>query len=237
VAQAELDFRSAREVLFTGVAEGDARLRPGVRVDVRGVAPAVAGRYVLTSVTHLLDAHQGFVSELSTEPPPRHPRAYASAMTLGVVSRVDDPEGKGRVRVTLPTFGGVETDWMQVLGAGAGKGKGLMMLPDVEDQVLLVLAHEDPAQGVVVGSLYGMGGPVDAGVEGGSVRRFTLLTPGGHKLRLDDEGRSLRLEDSTGSVLEMTPQRVRLTSKVALELEAPGQAVVIRGNTVDFQRK
>lgn len=237
VAQAELDFRSAREVLFTGMAEGDTRLRPGARVDVRGVAPAVAGRYVLTSVTHRLDPHQGFVSELSTEPPPRHPRAYASSMTLGVVSRVDDPEGKGRVRVTLPTFGGVETDWMQVLGAGAGKGKGLMMLPDVSDQVLLVLAHEDPAQGVVVGSLYGMGGPVDAGVEGGSVRRFTLLTPGGHKLRLDDEGRTLRLEDSTGSFLEMTPERVRLHAKVALELEAPGQAVVVRGNTVDFQRK
>lgn len=237
VAQAELDYRSAREVLFRGLADGDVRLRPGARVDVVGVAAAVAGRYVLTAVTHRLDAHQGFISELSTEPPPRRPRTYASAMTLGEVSRVDDPDGKGRVRVTLPTFGGVETDWMQVLGAGAGKGKGLMMLPDVGDQVLLVLAHEDPAQGVVVGSLYGMGGPEDAGVEGGSVRRYTLLTPGGHKLRLDDEGRTLRLEDSTGSYLEMTPDKVRLHAKVALDVEAPGQAVTIRGNTVDFQRK
>lgn len=237
VAQAELDVRGAREVIFTGVAEGDTRLRPGARVDVRGVASAVAGRYVLTSVTHRLDARRGFVSELSTEPPPRRQRAQASAMTLGVVTRVDDPDGKGRVRVRLPTFGDVETDWMQVLGAGAGKGKGLTMLPDVEDQVLLVLAHEDPAQGVVVGSLYGMSGPVDTGVEGGAVRRYTLLTPGGHKLRLDDEGRTLRLEDSTGSFLEMSPERVRLHAKVALDVEAPGQAVVIRGNTVDFQRK
>ncbi|XXF77102.1 phage baseplate assembly protein V [Myxococcaceae bacterium GXIMD 01537] len=237
VAQAERDHRGAREVTFTGLAEGDARLRPGARVEVRGVAAAVAGRYVLTTVTHRLDAGQGFVSELSTEPPPRRRRVYASAMTLGTVSRVDDPEGKGRVRVTLPTFGGVETDWMQVLGAGAGKGKGLMMLPDVSDQVLLVLAHEDPAQGVVVGSLYGMGGPEDAGVEGGSVRRYTLLTPGGHRLKLDDEGRTLRLEHSGGSFLEMTQDRVRLHAEAALDIEAPGRAVVIRGNTVDFQRK
>ena len=48
---------------------------------------------------------------------------------------------------------------------------------------------------------------------------------------------TLRLEDSTGSYLEMTPERVRLHAEVALEVEAPGQAVVIRGNTVDFQRR
>jgi phage protein D len=236
VAQAELDHRGAREVVLTGVAEGDARLRPGARVEVRGVAPAVAGRYVLTSVTHRLDARQGFVSELSTEPPPRRPRAHATSMTLGMVSRVDDPDRQGRVRVTLPTFGDVETDWMQVLGAGAGKGKGLMMTPDVGDQVLLVLAHEDPAEAVVVGSLYGVGGPVDAGVEGGSVRRYMLLTPGGHRLRLDDEGRTLRLEDGAGSYVEMTPERVRLHAKAALDIEAPGQAVVIRGRSIDFKR-
>jgi hypothetical protein len=73
-------------------------------------------------------------------------------------------------------------------------------------------------------------------VEGGSVRRYTLLTPGGHRLRLDDEGRTLRLEDGTGSYLEMTPGGVRLHSKVALDIEAPGQDVVIRGRAIDFRR-
>lgn len=235
-AQAELDHRSAREVVLTAVAEGDARLKPGARVDVRGVAAAVAGRYVLTSVTHQVDARRGFVSELSSAPPPRRPRVRGSAVTLGVVSRVDDPDGRGRVRATLPAYGGVETDWMQVLAAGGGAGKGLMLLPDVKDTVLLVLGGEDPARGVVVGGLYGGEGPPDAGVEGGSVRRYTLLTPGGHKLRLDDEGRTLRLEDGTGSYLELAPGGVRLHSKVALDIEAPGQDVVIRGRAVDFRR-
>ncbi|HZI12691.1 MAG TPA: phage baseplate assembly protein V [Myxococcus sp.] len=235
-AQAELDHRSAREVVLTAVAEGDARLRPGARVEVRGVAAAVAGRYVLTSVTHSVDARRGFVSELSSAPPPRRPRVRGSAVTLGVVSRVDDPDGKGRVRATLPAFGAVETDWMQVLAAGGGAGKGLMLLPDVGDTVLLVLGGEDPARGVVVGGLYGGDGPPDAGVEGGSVRRYTLLTPGGHRLRLDDEGRTLRLEDGMGSYLEMAPGGVRLHSKVALDIEAPGQDVVIRGRAIDFRR-
>ena len=235
-AQAELDHRSAREVVLTAVAEGDARLRPGARVDVRGVAAAVAGEYVLTAVTHHVDAHHGFLSELSSAPPPRRVRARASAVTLGVVSRVDDPDGKGRVRATLPAHGGVETDWMQVLAVGGGSGKGLMLLPDVGDTVLLALGGEDPARGVVVGGLYGAGGPPDAGVEGGAVRRYTLLTPGGHTLRLDDEGRTLRLEDGTGSYVEMAPGGVRLHSKGALDIEAPGQDVVIRGRSIDFRR-
>ncbi|NTX56485.1 hypothetical protein, partial [Myxococcus sp. CA039A] len=83
---------------------------------------------------------------------------------------------------------------------------------------------------------YGGGGPPDAGVEGGSVRRYTLLTTGGHRLKLDDESRTLRLEDGTGSYLELSPKGVRLHSKVAMELEAPGQDVVIRGRSIDFRR-
>jgi phage baseplate assembly protein V len=237
-AQAELDHRSAREVVLSALAEGDSRLRPGARVEVRGITPAVSGQYVLTAVNHLLDAQRGFVSELSSAPPPRLARARAghSAATLGVVSRVDDPENRGRVRATLPAYGGVETDWMQVLSAGAGAGRGLVMLPDVGDPVLLVLADGDPARGVVLGGLFGELSPTDPGVEQGAVRRYTVRTSGGHLIRLDDVGRTLRVEDGTGSYLELAPSGVRLHAKVALDIEAPGQPVVIRGQTIDFQR-
>jgi phage baseplate assembly protein gpV/phage protein D len=237
LARAELDHRLAREVVFSGVAEGDPRLRPGARVDVRGVVPVVAGQYVLTTVTHTLDARHGFISELSSAPPPRRGRPRSSSVVPGVVSRVDDPEGKGRVRVSLPTCGDVETDWMQVLCAGAGAGKGLVMLPDVKDTVLLVLSGEDPARGVVVGGLYGTSGPPDSGVSGAAVRRFNLLTPGGLKLRLNDETQTLRLEDQQGSYLQLSPHVVRLHAETALEIEAPGKSITIEAATVDFRRR
>ncbi len=235
-AQAELDHRSAREVVLTALAEGDARLRPGARVEVRGITSAVSGRYVLTAVNHVLDTQRGFVSELSSAPPPRRARTRTSAATLGIVSRVDDPEGLGRVRATLPAYGGVETEWMQVLSAGAGGGRGLVMLPDVGDQVLLILVDGDPARGVVMGGLFGEHAPTDPGVEGGAVRRYSVRTAEGHKLVLDDAGRTLRLEDGTGSYLELTASGMRLHSKVPLEIEAPGQPVVIRGDSIDFRR-
>src|SRR5437764_6131846 len=62
IAQAELDLRVAREVTLWGVVEGDARLRPGTSVEVTGVADSLAGRYVLSAITHIIDARKGFIS-------------------------------------------------------------------------------------------------------------------------------------------------------------------------------
>src|SRR5262245_37175934 len=130
----------------------------------------------------------------------------------------------GRVRVSLPAYGNLETDWLGVLAAGGGAGKGLMTLPDFGDQVLVLFAQEDAALGVVLGGLYGAAGPPDSGVEDGAVRRYTLLTPGGQRLRLDDSRQIIRIENSDGSYVELAPDRVRLHAQQDLEIEAPGRA-------------
>lgn len=232
LAQAELDRRLAGEVIFWGVAEGDPQLRPGARIRVNGLAPSLAGRYVLTEVTHRIDGEQGFVSELSTRPPasPRRPKSAVS--TVGIVTSAADPEGLGRVRVVLPAYGNVESDWMGVLSGG----KGLVLLPDVDDRVLVLLTHEDPGQGVVLGGLYGMAGPPDSGVEDGAVRRYTLQTPGGQRIQLDDTNNVARFENSQGSYVELTPEKVHLHAAADLEIEAPGRAVLIRGDSIDFEQ-
>ncbi|MGC9347459.1 MAG: phage baseplate assembly protein V [Anaerolineae bacterium] len=237
VAQGELDRRETQKLTLWGMAQGDPRLRPGSPVVVTGIGERLAGRYTLTAVTHTVDSRKGFVSEFSTTAPPPHERTPGAVAALGVVTRVDDPEELGRVRVSLPAYGDVETEWMHVLTAGAGEHKGLMVLPDVADHVLVLFSHGDPGQGVVLGALYGMQGSPDSGVEGTSVRRYTLLTPGGQRIQLDDVRQRIRLADSTGSYVELSPDRVHLHAAVDLELEAPGQAVIIRGQSIDFERE
>ena len=235
-AQAELDRRAAREVILTGVAEGDTRLRPGTPVEIAGVASAYRGRYVLTSVTHRIDATLGYICEISTGIAPPQQRARGTIATLGLVTQIDDPDGLGRVRVALPTFDDVTTSWVHVVIAGAGSGKGLIMLPDVDDEVLVLVSDEDLAQAVVVGGLYGGRGAPDTGIDGGAVKRYTLLTPGGQRVTLDDVRGAIKLETADGSFVEMTPERVHIHAAVDLEIEAPGKAIVVRGNTIDFQR-
>jgi len=200
------------------------------------VVDTLAGRYILSAVTHLIDTQKGFLSEISSAPPAPRPRARSSVAAPGVVTRIDDPEKLGRVRVSLPTYGDVETGWMGVLSAGAGSGKGFIALPDIGDSVLVLFAHEDPGQGIVLGGLYGMLEPPDVGIESGAVQRYTLLTPGGQRIRLDDGQHSIRLENSSGSYYELTPQKVRVHAAADLEIEAPGQRIVIRAKNIDFER-
>jgi phage baseplate assembly protein gpV/phage protein D len=236
ISQAELDLRITREVIFRGVAEGDPHLRPGTPVAVQGVAKAFEGRYILTGVNHIIDNEKGFVSEIFTSPPAPKAHDRSAVAAFGIVTQVDDPENMGRVRVSLPTYQDIETDWISVLIPGAGEGKGLVMLPDVEDRVLVLLIHGDPAQGVILGGLYGTNRPPDWGIEGGSIKRYTFLTPDGQKLTLDDADNTVRLDNGKGSFLKLSPGKVLLHSEVNLEIEAPGRSIVIRGQSIDFER-
>jgi phage baseplate assembly protein V len=236
IAQAELDFRVAQEVTFWGVAEGDPRLRPGTPVVIHGVAPSVAGRYVVTAANHIVDGSRGYISEISTAPVAPRARVTATIAALGIVTEVADPDGLGRVRASLPTYGNVETEWMSVLTAGAGVRKGFVSLPDVGDQVLVLFVSGDPARGVILGGLYGTQESPDWGVEAGAVRRYTFVTPGGQRVRLDDTLEAVRVENSAGSYVELTPGRVMLHARADLAIEAPGRSVVIRGQSIDFER-
>jgi phage baseplate assembly protein V len=236
LAQAELDTRMAQEVTLWGVAAGHPGLQPGTPIEVQGVATPLAGRYVLTAVDHTIDSRRGFISELSTSPPLPRVHTKGPIAALGIVTQVNDPEGLGRVQVAFPTYGNVETDWLSVLAMGAGAKKGLVSLPDVGDQVLVLFPHGDPAQGVVLGGLYGVQDPPDWGIEGGAVRRFSFVTPGGQRVRLDDTNQILRLENSAGSYVELSPEKVRIHAQADLEIEAPGQNVIIRGQAIDFER-
>jgi phage baseplate assembly protein gpV/phage protein D len=236
LAQAELDSRVARELVFTGTALGDPELYPGRAISVSRMAAALDGTYVLTSVRHVVNRESGFVSEISTEPPPRRPRDNGFFAAPATVSRVNDPENLGRIQVSLPTCGDLETDWLCVLSAGAGASKGLMALPDVGDQVIVLVSSENPALGLVLGSVYGSGGFPDSGIEAGVVARYTLLTPGGQRLRMDDSRNSIRFENKEGSFIELLPHQVKVHAATDMVFEAPGRNLVIQAEKIDFRR-
>jgi uncharacterized protein involved in type VI secretion and phage assembly len=232
LAQAELDRRKAAQVVFRGVAEGDPDLQPGCSVRVEGLEPALNGRYVLTEVTHQIDARRGFISVLSTQPPQAPARTRAAVATLGIVIQVNDPDQCGRVRVVLPAYSSIESDWIGVLTTAAGPGKGLVALPNPGDTVLVLLLHEDPAQGLVLGGLYGQERLADSGIENGVVKRFTFHTADGQLITLDD--RSLRLQNRAGSFIELSPDQLHIFSHTPLTIEAPGNSVTIKGSLIDF---
>lgn len=237
-AQAEQDRRSAASRVLRGTARGDARLRPGQPVRVRGLAPGVEDRFVLAQVRHTVDPEHGFLSELSTAlPAPRGRGAGAAlALTGARVTQIDDPDKLGRIKVALPAYGELESDWLQWLAPGAGRAKGLVAPPDVDDQVLVLLDRADPAQAVVLGSLWGEAGLPEGHDTLGPKARQCFLSPGGQRISLDDDAKLLRLESADGSLLELAEDRVRLRASRHMTLEAPGHKITLRAKFIDFER-
>jgi phage protein D/phage baseplate assembly protein gpV len=233
-AQLVLDSRAKAALTVRGTAAGDTRIRAGARIVVSGLAPTVDGRFTVAEAVHSLDGN-GFLTTFDTRPPPPPRPDPGSVVTLGRVVAVDDPQRRGRVRVALPAWGNLDAGWLGVICPGAGRGKGIVALPDVDDLVAVALPHADPAAGLVLGSLFGTLAPPDPGVDGAATRRFTLHTADGQSVVIDDAAHSLRLADRTGSFVELAPGAVRLHAQTDLVVEAPGHALTIRAATVDFE--
>ncbi len=235
LAQAAYDVRVADAVTLTGTAEGSGDLRIGGRIAVTGLAGAVAGEYVLTEVIHTVDA-DGHLTTFSTEPPALPTPDRSAGATLGRVTDVADPDGQARVRISLPSLGDLDVGWLAVVCPGAGSGRGIVALPDVDDTVVVLLPHNEPTAGLVLGSLYGtISAPDDAGVTDGRVGRWSMTTADGQSIVVDNAGRQLRLANQVGSFVELTPKRLTLHSATDLLIEAPGRAMTVRAASVDFQ--
>jgi hypothetical protein len=84
------------------------------------------------------------------------------------------------------------------------------------------------------------------------VNRYTFMTPGAQRIRLDDKAGSIQFEngsgdfilltpdevrfgDSRGSLIELGTGRCRIHSAVDLEIGAPGKRVTISGQAIDFE--
>lgn len=234
LAQAELDVRAAAEVSAQLVAEGDPALRAGHRIRVRDVLGPLAGVYTVCEAVHTIDS-TGYETAVSTRPPPGPPPQPADLITVGAVARVDDPQLRGRAMVALPAFPDLVTGWVPVLAAGAGRGKGAVVLPDPGDTVLVLLPARDPAQAVVLGGLYGTLQPPDAATDGGRGERFTVQTAAGQRVTLDGHAGTLTLADGHGSTLTLGPDLVTLHASTDLVIEAPGRSMRVRAKTVDFE--
>jgi uncharacterized protein involved in type VI secretion and phage assembly len=82
-------------------------------------------------------------------------RPWRHTIVVGLVTNNQDPDELGRVRVTYPALG---TDhegwWARVAGAAAGGRRGVLMMPQAGDEVLLGFEHDDEERPVVLGSVW-----------------------------------------------------------------------------------
>jgi type VI secretion system secreted protein VgrG len=104
-----------------------------------------------------------------------------------------DPQGLGRIQVMFPTYETPNnTFWARTSQFWAGAGqRGVLFLPRVGDEVIVVYERGDPSRPIVVGSFYNGNDkpPVDLPAKKNVSLIRTLSTPGGggyHLISFDD---------------------------------------------------
>lgn len=223
-----------------GTCAGNPAMRPGGAITVAGCGIRFSGSYTLTTVRHVIDeqgyttdftisgAHDRSLLGLARPGAAGHANGSDSGADIGSpvvakVSNTTDPMQMGRVKVEFPWLGDqAESHWAQVVSAGAGSGRGLQVIPEVGDEVLVVFAHGDMRRPYVVGGLYNsqdlMPEPIGA-VLGGKTNIRVFKTRAGHVLKFDD---------TPG--MEAVTLETHMGSKVALT-EAPSPSIEVADKT------
>ncbi|MCC7283147.1 MAG: hypothetical protein IT556_12235 [Acetobacteraceae bacterium] len=163
------------------------------------------------------------------------PPAWWSGAHLAKVVSVQDPNSLSRVQVQLlaPDADNEAPIWARVAVPFAGDNYGAFLIPDVDQEVLVLLVAGDPRAAVVVGALWNGATAIPETIGGSAVDRWTLTGKNGTRIAI--------VEESSGQekVEIETPAGVKATlsdeSGGKIKLEAAGNTITMDTQGVDIQ--
>ena len=227
-----------------GVARGNPKLKAGTPVSLSLAGEPFDGKYILSATRHVLDPETGYTTWFTVSG--RQERSLLGLATPGgngsgppplpgvavaQVTDVRDPDRLGRVKLKFPWMSdSYVSDWARVPQPGAGPERGAVILPEVNDEVLVAFEHGDLRRPYVLGGLYnGVDKPklgdrlVDEA--SGAVRRRGFVSKRGHLLVFfddeADEGVALLTGDSKLRVaLDRSKTVIHVASDGRVEIEA-----------------
>lgn len=157
-----------------------------------------------------------------------------AGVVRAIVRDVDDPTGRGRVRLTYPFLGSeAPSDWAAIATPMAGKDRGVFMMPEVGDEAVVLFERGDPSCPIVIGFTYN-------GVDdtpSTAVRERMIRSLNGHTIRLIDSTPTaggnlggIAVQDAHGNEIVMTNGKVTIRSLGVLELDAA--TIIVRSSGV-----
>lgn len=178
------------------------------------------------------------VQSLTSEPVRVH------GVVVGVVTNNQDPDSLGRVKVKFPWLrepqGGVaESDWARVASPMAGKGRGLGLTPEVDDEVLVAFEHGDVRFPYVLGALWnGKDAPPASNSDGKNNLRV-IKSRSGHVIKLNDEAgkESIEIVDHTGKnclVIDAAKNTLTITAEKDIVLSATQGTIKLNAQKIEL---
>ncbi|GAA4224050.1 VgrG-related protein [Actinomadura meridiana] len=145
---------------------GDPKLRPGLPVALNRIGWPFEGKYTVTTARHVFMTGEryetwltvsgrqhrslfGLASGGAASAPPKMP-----GVVTAIVTDIQDPQRKGRVKLRFPWLDkDYVSDWARVVQYGGVRGGGLLM-PEVQDEVLVAFDRGALDHPYVIGGLY-----------------------------------------------------------------------------------
>jgi uncharacterized protein involved in type VI secretion and phage assembly len=146
-------------------------------------------------------------------------------VVIGQVEDTQDPDNLGRVKLWFPWLtdktgaGAFVSDWAWVVQPGAGKDRGMIALPEVDDLVLVAFFMGNPRFPYVIGNLYnGVDKPITTDGDpltrdGGTMLWTGYVSRTGHALVFQDKDEFVQLRtagdktylklDKKGTIIEL----------------------------------
>jgi uncharacterized protein involved in type VI secretion and phage assembly len=163
-----------------------------------------------------------------------------------LVSDIKDPDGQGRVKVSLPWSpdkdGASYEAWARLATMMAGKNRGTWFIPDVNDEVLVIFLGGNPRYPCVLGGLWnGLDSPPQSMDGAGKnyvkklrsrngvqitlddtdgQEKMVLETPGGQSITLQDGPGSISIVDSNGNSVKLETAGVTVTASAKVTVNA-----------------
>lgn len=201
-------------------AQGNAKLRPGCIVEIKGVGSTFDGKYRVTAARHVLN-HHGYrthmifsglndrsalaLSSDGLASTPKLPRMHG--LVTGIVTQTPKdggdpaPPDKAHIKVKFDWLKDAsgnpyETDWVKTVQTGASSGFGGLVIPEAGDEVLVGFEHGDLRRPYVIGGVYNKNNKSDSKLSGsvvdgsGAIQRRGFTSRKLHRLAFDDENSS-----------------------------------------------
>ena len=166
LAQATLDRIANAYVEAEAHVPGNPNIKSGAILQITGVGKQFSGKYQCGTVRHNFEGGGSFDTHVSTATAtPSSLAAMASGngrgtkfgdqLVIGIVTNNTDPENLGRVKVKFPALDDqLESEWLRIATPSAGKERGLLMMPQANEEVIVGFENGDTRRGYVLGSLF-----------------------------------------------------------------------------------
>lgn len=255
LAQATLDELAGDYLSIEATCLGEPALRAGATVELQKVGKRFSGTYHVTATRH---EYANGLYRTTIYVSGRNPTSILSpiqgaderqlvrGVVVGVVTNVNDPQKIGRVKVKYPWFDErLESDWVRIAVPGGGAQRGLMALPEINDEMLVAFEHGDMNRPYIVGGLWNpKDKPPAAAVNGeGQVTLRTIRTRAGHTVEFLEDGPAgkgaIEIKTATGLFVKLSDndKLIRVKSgkhTITLDDQGIGAVTVTSGGTLEL---